>query len=307
MKHISKILFYADGAEHESSALESTIKMSDSLAAEVTVADVVARVSTNDTNPAVIKAINALQDTLKNERKKFLDQLAKPYKDRQNLRTEILAGKDYLELIRKVKTEGIDLLVKAVNTPTALSKAFFGEADIKLLRKCPCPVWIMKPSSSGKMKKIVATVDPLDPEHRELNAAIVDMASFLASKDGSELLLLGCWKVPFDHSLESKLDSAKLTRIREGLVSQCHQNLDNLVSRVKGQSVKKVLLEGRAGDLIPEFAEKEEIDLVVMGTLARIGIPGMIIGNTAEKVIHTIQSSVLAVKPEGFVIPDIAD
>jgi hypothetical protein len=40
-----------------------------------------------------------------------------------------------------------------------------------------------------------------------------------------------------------------------------------------------------------------------MGTLARSGIPGYIIGNTAERVLVGVDRSVLAVKPEGFVSP----
>jgi len=40
-----------------------------------------------------------------------------------------------------------------------------------------------------------------------------------------------------------------------------------------------------------------------MGTVARTGIKGLIIGNTAEVILNGIQCSVLAVKPDGFVSP----
>ena len=49
--------------------------------------------------------------------------------------------------------------------------------------------------------------------------------------------------------------------------------------------------------------EKLDIDLLVMGTVCRTGIPGFIIGNTAESMIHTVNCSVLALKPQGFVSP----
>jgi nucleotide-binding universal stress UspA family protein len=42
---------------------------------------------------------------------------------------------------------------------------------------------------------------------------------------------------------------------------------------------------------------------LVMGTIARTGLSGMIIGNTAEQVLGLIQTSVIAVKPEGFESP----
>ncbi len=40
-----------------------------------------------------------------------------------------------------------------------------------------------------------------------------------------------------------------------------------------------------------------------MRTVGRIGIPGLLIGNTAEEVFQTTNCSVLAVKPEGFQSP----
>jgi nucleotide-binding universal stress UspA family protein len=45
----------------------------------------------------------------------------------------------------------------------------------------------------------------------------------------------------------------------------------------------------------------EVIDLVVMGTVARAGIAGMLIGNTAERVLRKLPCSVLTVKPDVFV------
>ena len=63
------------------------------------------------------------------------------------------------------------------------------------------------------------------------------------------------------------------------------------------------VLQGWADDVIPEFAEQHRVDLIVMGTVSRTGIPGFFIGNTAEKILHRIDCSVLAVKPEGFISP----
>jgi nucleotide-binding universal stress UspA family protein len=40
-----------------------------------------------------------------------------------------------------------------------------------------------------------------------------------------------------------------------------------------------------------------------MGTVARTGIPGLLIGNTAEGVLNQVDCSLLALKPEGFVSP----
>ena len=62
---------------------------------------------------------------------------------------------------------------------------------------------------------------------------------------------------------------------------------------------KRILPE----EVIPEFVVAEGVDILVMGTVARGGIPGLLIGNTAERVLRKITCSVLAIKPDEFVSP----
>jgi nucleotide-binding universal stress UspA family protein len=61
------------------------------------------------------------------------------------------------------------------------------------------------------------------------------------------------------------------------------------------------LVKGWARKAVPALAKQIEVDLVVMGTVARTGIPGFIMGNTAEIILNQIDCSVLAIKPPGFV------
>ena len=63
------------------------------------------------------------------------------------------------------------------------------------------------------------------------------------------------------------------------------------------------LQRGVAATAIPEMARELAADLVIMGTVARTGIAGLLIGNTAEAVLEQLQCSVLAIKPSGFVSP----
>ena len=63
------------------------------------------------------------------------------------------------------------------------------------------------------------------------------------------------------------------------------------------------LLKGNAGHVISKLANNKRVELVVMGSVARTGIPGFLIGNTAEEVLNQVNCSVLTVKPEGFDTP----
>ena len=63
------------------------------------------------------------------------------------------------------------------------------------------------------------------------------------------------------------------------------------------------LIKGEAAPTIRSLSRDLESDLVVMGSIGRTGIPGLIIGNTAEEVMQNIDASILAIKPAGFVSP----
>jgi nucleotide-binding universal stress UspA family protein len=60
---------------------------------------------------------------------------------------------------------------------------------------------------------------------------------------------------------------------------------------------------GRADEVILNCVEECHIDLLILGTVGRAGLPGITIGNTAERLLAELNSSVLAVKPPGFRSP----
>ena len=59
------------------------------------------------------------------------------------------------------------------------------------------------------------------------------------------------------------------------------------------------LVKGDPRVVIADFATVHSIDLLVMGTVARSGVAGRIIGNTAEAVLNQLPCSMLVIKPDG--------
>ena len=66
----------------------------------------------------------------------------------------------------------------------------------------------------------------------------------------------------------------------------------------EGVEVEPVILEGDPGDEIAEFAENNEIDLIVMGTQGKTGIERFFIGSVAENVVRNSKQAVLVVRGE---------
>ena len=56
-------------------------------------------------------------------------------------------------------------------------------------------------------------------------------------------------------------------------------------------------LSGVPGEVISAFSRREHVDLIVMGSVMRNSADGFLLGNTAEKVLHSVSCSVLTVKP----------
>jgi len=87
----------------------------------------------------------------------------------------------------------------------------------------------------------------------------------------------------------------------------CHQSftaLESLVEQAKiSGKIRVHHLRGDADKTIPKHVEEMGVDVLIMGTVARTGIPGFIIGNTAENIVQKLSCSLLAMKPNGFISP----
>jgi len=90
------------------------------------------------------------------------------------------------------------------------------------------------------------------------------------------------------------------------------ENLDALIRETIGRLGPEAtsylkpnthLIKGWARKEIPALIRELGADLVVMGSVARTGISGLLMGNTAEMILTQIDCSVLAAKPQGFVSP----
>jgi len=150
---------------------------------------------------------------------------------------------------------------------------------------------------------------------RALSRQTLEMASSLALSDFAELHIVHAWHAVAESAMRGGLMPAteeKVIAYVEQVRQQHAASLDVLISEVTsnlGQDALDYLkprthmVKGWARKEIPALAKQIEADLIVIGTVARTGVPGFIIGNTAETILNQIDCSVLAIKPPGFVTP----
>lgn len=68
--------------------------------------------------------------------------------------------------------------------------------------------------------------------------------------------------------------------------------------KTSGIEVESVILDGHPADRIIGFAEQEDMDLIVMGTLGRTGLDRFLLGSVAEKIVRHSKTPVMVVKGE---------
>jgi nucleotide-binding universal stress UspA family protein len=223
--------------------------------------------------------------------------------------SRLLIGQPATVLIQEVLRSNHDLLMRShARDLTKPGPKPFGAVDMELLRKCPCPVLLVRHGAAAPHPKIVAAVDASthETEAQMLNAKIVDLSLMMASHlDASPPMLLQAWAPVAERTIRIHAAADQFAAYVEDARQRATADLTRLAqsfeSRVAG--LQPMLRRGRPEDVIPEFVVAEGIDLMVMGTVARAGVSGMLIGNTAERVLRKLPCSVLAVKPDGFVSP----
>jgi len=73
--------------------------------------------------------------------------------------SKTIFGIPFIEIIRKVKQSHHDLVMIAAEGKWGLKETLFGSTTMHLMRKCPCPVWVIKQSQTRKFRRILAAVD----------------------------------------------------------------------------------------------------------------------------------------------------
>jgi len=305
MTTLKKILFFADGATGEQSALAHSILLAAHHEASLTVIDVVAEVASNDLR--LEATMKKLQKSLIDERKTALEEMLKGVDQTplaEPIAILVLPGKDYIEIIRAIIMRPFDLLVKSANKHNVLSATLFGDTDLNLLRKCPCPVWIIKPQQKSGIHQVLAAVDLAEtPDTRQLAGDVMKLAASVASQEQAQLHVMNAWEPTYQPQLRGRIESKEFDEMMQAIKDSSSQQLHNVAAHAAPMTPAEYVIDGKPEDAIVELVKSKKIDLLVMGTMSRSGIPGLLIGNTAEKVLHNVDCSVLTMKPREFKSP----
>ena len=303
MSQFKKILCYAEPVEQSAAALMRAVEVARAHGAKVSLISQVEEIPIS---------IASIQDGFVKLRQSALKELVKST-DTTGVEVESIVQIAYngtIDLIKVVIDRNYDLVVKAADSAGRTKSMVFGSNDQQLLRKCPSPVWIVKAHKTPRFERILMAVDvdPNEKENAELNNTIAELAISLAEQYGSELHIVHAWTFSGENKLRNSGYEKLAGYIDQALkeIKTNHQEwLDNFLQSgvLKEKAYTLHFEKGEPEDVISGIVNKYDIGLTVMGTVARTGIPGFFIGNTAEEILSAIDCSVLAVKPGSFSTP----
>ncbi|MEQ8248087.1 MAG: universal stress protein [Alphaproteobacteria bacterium] len=237
---------------------------------------------------------------------------------------DVRIGKPFIEIVRYVLDHDIDIVIKSAEELHGLHRHLFASTDQHLLRKCPCPVWLRRRGGLDSVRTILAAVDvdvaaAAEPETLTgLNRRILETATRIAASgdDESRVCVLHAWDAPGEGLIRTWSGAAGAHKAATAYVDEVQsahwRALDRLVEHARtwaGPDISKrvkfvpLLERGEARDIIPAHVDTLKADTLVMGTIARSGVPGFIIGNTAEDILNSVDCSVATVKPPDYVSP----
>jgi nucleotide-binding universal stress UspA family protein len=313
MQPFRKILVDVDALAESHPAVARAAELAALCGAQVTLADVLPPVP----NAARRYVTERVEQELADHRRDRLAAIARTMAQGGSLAVApvglLLRGRPADAVIEEVISGGYDLLIRSHGRDLSDPVPSFGPIDKQLLRQCPCPVWIVSAEGGGRPSRILAAVDAgaKEPADVALNIRILALARLMQRLETAELMAVYAWEPYGESLLRSHMGDAELSELVENLRAEAQADLDALIRAADAERtaedlpapVRTALVRGEPERALPAYIREHTIDLVVMGTVGRKGLAGLVTGNTAERVLHELRGSVLAIKPEGFTAP----
>lgn len=238
---------------------------------------------------------------------KRLDAMATSMR-RDGLTVSVAAEWDYPAheaVIRRARRTGADLIVAERHESRHVAPWVLRYADWELLRHSPVPVLLIKTRRAYGSVKVLAAVDPSHAlaKTAALDTRILRIASQVSTAARGQLHAVHAFVPSLGDVPEAELtlpdSSARIMRNAQGAAAK------RLASTLRAARLGKLapgrrhLVAQHAADAIPLVARTHGIGIVVMG-LVRTGFKGLLIGNTAERLLDDLACDLLIVKPPGF-------
>lgn len=173
-----------------------------------------------------------------------------------------------------------------------------GTLERRLLRESPCPTWILHPAQSPDVRVVAAAVDVATDAGLADTRGVLRAAAGLAAAVGAQLHVVHCWTVVGESMRASRTRGGSWRGARRAVTQTERRRRERLEACLSEEGIQPSSVVLPKGGVVPGILEATwqlEADVVVAGTARRTGLSGLVMGNTAERLVGRVPASVLAV------------
>lgn len=207
-------------------------------------------------------------------------------------------------IIEEADRWGANLVVKDTHYHTAISRALFTNTDWILIRRCPVPLWLVKPTVDFSARPgVIACVDPVREHDKpeSLDHDILSAASMLATELNGDLYAFHAFNplVPVGKAATWAIGPEELPIDKlSGRMRDDHAAaFGELVEQYGVADKRRLLRDGTTQATLPPAALDLGTSLVVLGAVKRPQLREAVIGSTAESVMDHVPCDLLILKP----------
>lgn len=307
MLDINHILVVLNKDDAEQSALDRAIWLANALNADLTLMTTTWDSYGDQSSKLGDETKSSIRKALISRAQAWLDSfIAQPEFKGVDVSTEVHWQKHLHDAaLESLRNKGADLVVKATHKH-GLIERLFSHTDWNIMRHCPAPVLMVKTATPWKHNRILASIDSTSEEkgHHLLNDNILSYAEHLADHFETDLHIANCYPmVAVAFAMVPEVSPPE--GIQEYVTEQHEEATAQWAKKFNVHSDHVHIEEGDADQVIPDIASTIDADVVVVGTVGRDGMSGVLIGNTAESLVDKVACDILVIKPQDGVRPDI--
>lgn len=243
-----------------------------------------------------IPGLSALHDK---QAKEELEAFVESHGLRNAIRLHVARGFPVAEVLRALHEIGGDLLVVGRYGKGGLKIGQLGSVADQLVRKSPVSVLVVQPEFRGEFRRIGVATDLSAASALAVRRA-VDLAVRLHLPS---VTVLHAYEVPSGYHLVTSWEQA-CRRMETVAEEAAREMTDRILGEARSRqgggaklpTVKVRLAEGPAARRVPQMAEEERLDVLVIGTHGRTSAALALLGRTSEKIIRNATCSVWAEK-----------
>lgn len=215
----------------------------------------------------------------------------------------VAIGHPFEQLLKAVDEASAGLLVLGVRGHKQKDKTRTGTFATLCVRRAPVEVLLVRESHQDAFRNVAACID-----FSKTSQQALQRAAGIVRHEGGQLRVIHVWEPPMIDPMSDfgglgtllpVIDPQEMIPVLEKRLAEFVR--EALAGDSLAESAEQVVLQALdVSHAVSHYINENAVDLVVLGTQGRTGLRRLLMGTTAEKLIHDAPCSVWTLKPEGF-------